>query len=145
LDAKIGTEAWIDKPNQDVDARTTYAQRFDVADVAAIQTYPTGAAKNMGRGMVERYGDRPGRAIDQPAFTLRASAGGTEPGGFIWDNGDGTTRKLETEEASVLQAYERPFIWCGTKTKKFLQIGNAVPPLFAEHILKALIGIEAGL
>ncbi|MGW5267288.1 DNA cytosine methyltransferase [Rhodococcus sp. NPDC003994] len=42
------------------------------------------AAKNMGAGMVARYGERPGRSLDQPAFTLRANAGGSEPGGFVW-------------------------------------------------------------
>lgn len=203
LDAKIGSPEWIDKPNQIKDARTTYGQRFDVEDVAALQSYPTvfrngnqahaakrpldapaptimfgarsnkvewiesnkasdpaasgirvtvdeasalqsyptEAVKNMGRGMVERYGDRPGRSIDNPAFTVRASAGGTEPGGFIWKNEDESTRKTTAFEVGTLQTYEPPFIWCGTKTKQFLQIGNAVPPLLAEHILAALIGI----
>ena len=42
------------------------------------------AVKNMGRGMVERHGERPGRPADAPAFTIRANAGGTEPGGFVW-------------------------------------------------------------
>jgi DNA (cytosine-5)-methyltransferase 1 len=212
-----GTEAGGAEPIAKFHERYTTApgwvgstERLTTDEAAALQSYPTGAAKNMGRGMVERYGNRPGRAIDQPAFTLRASAGGTEPGGFIWDNGNGTTRKLEAEEASalqsypthiaasgtscqvvdprpvthpaptitgagnaefgnrptrravgpgdrdpsgrplmpaetaVLQTYERPFVWCGTKTKKFLQIGNAVPPLLAEHILAALVGIKAG-
>jgi DNA (cytosine-5)-methyltransferase 1 len=205
LDAKIGGPEWIDKPNQDTDSRTTYAQRFDVADVAALQSYPT-AVKNMGKGMVERYGDRPGRAGDQPSFAIRASAGGTEPGGFVLQDEDGRTRKLDVLEAAALQSYpthlaasgtscqvvdprpvtapaptitgagdaewgtrptraagpgdrdpngravtlkeaatlqtfERPFVWRGTKTKQFLQIGNAVPPLLAEHILAALIGV----
>ncbi|UPL13041.1 DNA cytosine methyltransferase [Microbacterium galbinum] len=40
------------------------------------------AEKAMGRGMVARHGDRPGRAAEDPAFTIRASAGGMEPGGF---------------------------------------------------------------
>lgn len=42
------------------------------------------AEKAMGAGMVERYGERPGRTLDQPAFTIRANAGGMEPGGFRW-------------------------------------------------------------
>ncbi|UOE45902.1 DNA cytosine methyltransferase [Agromyces larvae] len=47
------------------------------------------AVKRMGRGMVDRYGDRPGRGADEPAFTIRASAGGMEPGGFVWqEEGD---------------------------------------------------------
>jgi DNA (cytosine-5)-methyltransferase 1 len=41
------------------------------------------AQKVMGRGMVERYGERPGRDAHEPAFTIRASAGGMEPGGFV--------------------------------------------------------------
>jgi len=41
------------------------------------------AHKVMGRGMVERHGDRPGREASEPAFTIRASAGGMEPGGFV--------------------------------------------------------------
>jgi DNA (cytosine-5)-methyltransferase 1 len=131
LDAKIGTEAWIDKPNQDVDARTTYAQRFDVADVAAIQTYPTALRSNYGTG-----GDaskRGERTANQPAPTLTSKADRNK-----WDG----ERNMSADEAGVLQTYARPFIWCGTKTKKFLQIGNAVPPLFAEHILAALLGIK---
>lgn len=243
----------------------------EVDQVSALQSYPTGAVKNMGKGMIERHGDRPGRTVDAPAFTVRASAGGTEPGGFVWTNEDGTTRKATQEEASVLQSYpvaatkqqtagrtarygprpdrsadapaftivghdghprggfewrnedgttrrlatqelaalqsypvvfrngnqvnaakrpldtpaptlmfgarsnkvewigadkaddpaasgervtvdeagtlqtyERPFVWCGSKSKQFLQIGNAVPPLLAEHVLAALIGIRPG-
>lgn len=73
LDAKIGTEVWIDKADQSTDKRTTYGQRFDLAEVAAIQTYPA------------------------------------------------------------------DFKWPCTKTKAFLQVGNAVPPLLAEAVLSALI------
>lgn len=43
-----------------------------------------GAHKMMGPGMVERHGDRPGRSIDQPSFTIRANAGRRELGGFRW-------------------------------------------------------------
>lgn len=133
LDAKIGTPAWIDKPNQNTDNRTTYGQRFDVEDVAAIQSYPAG------RGLMNR-----------PAPTNTGGgtdAGGAEPiakyherytGSPSWV---GDTSRLTTTEAAALQTYEPPFVWCGTKTKQFLQIGNAVPPLLAEHILAALIGV----
>ena len=111
-------------------------ERLTTEEAAALQTYPS-AVKNMGSGMVERHGERPGRTGDQPAFTIRANAGGTEPGGFVLQDEDGT-RKLEPAEASVLQTYRRPFIWCGNKSKQFLQIGNAVPPLLAYCILSAL-------
>ena len=137
LDAKIGTRVWIDKPNQDVDDRTTYAQRFDVADVAALQSYPSG------RGLTDR-----------PSPTI--TGGGTDAGGAEpiakfharytsapgWVGG---TERLTADECATLQSYpSKPFVWCGTKTKQFLQIGNAVPPLLAEAILAALIGLRPG-
>lgn len=71
---------------------------------AALQTYPT-AKKVMGAGMVERYGDRPGRSGDEPAFTIRASAGGREPGGFVFESAEGVARKMRPEEAAALQTF----------------------------------------
>lgn len=189
MDAAIGGPNWLPRTDTpETDGRTKYADRFDVEEVATIQTYPT-AHKNMGRGMVERYGERPGRDGTEPAFTVRASAGGTEPGGFILREADGTERKLDQDEAAALQTFparpewafvrpsttimgdpriaaaghhdhhmegayratqaeahrlrtfpeEPPFQWAGTKSKVFLQIGNAVPPLLAQRILEALL------
>lgn len=118
------------------------AVNVSVEEAAALQSYPT-AVKSMGAGMVERYGERPGRAADQPAFTIRASAGGTEPGGFRFHDENGT-RKMTPEEAAAFQTYEKPFTWRGNKGKQFLQIGNAVPPVLAEAVLAALIGLKPG-
>lgn len=164
------------------------------------------AKKVMGKGMVERHGERPGRDALEPAFTVRASAGGMEPGGFVLvgnqrpsggDGGyqersvhrpaqtitsgsrswtferrglsdrpsptitgggtetggaepiaklarytslptwEGGTHRLLPEEAAVLQSFPGDFDWAGTKTQKFLQIGNAVPPLLGQHVLAA--------
>lgn len=108
-------------------------QRITIEQAATIQSYPGG------RGLTDR-----------PSPTI--TGGGTEAGGAEpiakyherytsapgWV---GATDRLTTDEAASLQTYERPFVWCGTKTKQFLQIGNAVPPLLAEHILAALIGV----
>jgi DNA (cytosine-5)-methyltransferase 1 len=131
------------------------------------------AEKVMGKGMVERHGTRPGRTADQPAFTIRASAGGMEPGGFVLRRGlnnrpaptitgggtetggaepiakfherythlpawEGPTDRLTPAECATLQSYPKDFTWIGSKTNKFLQIGNAVPPLLAEVILTEL-------
>jgi DNA (cytosine-5)-methyltransferase 1 len=260
LDAKIGGPDWIDKPNQDTDARTTYGQRFDVADVAALQSYPTAVRTSMGKPKVDdRNGSHELDPFNRPAHTLTSKSESwlIKAGGADWSdasrltaeqaaalqsyptalrspygtNGDrnrrgeraigqpaptltskadrnkwdgeqmltldqattlqtypthlaasGTTcqvvdprpatapaptitgagnaewgtrptraagpgdrdpkgRRVEPDEAATLQTYEPPFVFCGTKTKQFLQIGNAVPPLLAEHILAALVGI----
>lgn len=170
------------------------------------------AEKRMGAGMVERHGSRPGREAGQPAFTVRANAGGMEPGGFVLRSnygtgGDSANRgeresmqpaptitskagrmkwmfagagstavttsgqrqrpqgepastilgqgsaawtdpttgahidRLTPEECAVLQTFPADFPFQGTKTKKHLQIGNAVPPLLAEVVLRHLIDL----
>lgn len=51
--------------------------------------------------------------------------------------------RLTQEEAQTLQAFPPAFPFQGTKTKRFLQVGNACPPLLAEAILRELMGAEA--
>lgn len=99
------------------------------------------AVKNMGIGMLERHGERPGRDISQPAFTVRASAGGVEPGGFRWKEQDMSDAiRVTPEEAATLQSYPAGFEFKGAKGKRYMQIGNAVPPLLARVVLEALWG-----
>jgi len=47
--------------------------------------------------------------------------------------------RVTVAEAAALQSYPPGFTFCGTKTKQFLQIGNAVPPLLAEAILREVM------
>lgn len=131
------------------------------------------AEKVMGRGMVERHGTRPGRAATEPAFTIRASAGGMEPGGFVLRSNYGTggdpaargerrgdqpaptitskadrnkwdgVRRMTAAEAATLQSYPAGFDFAGGKGKQFLQIGNAVPPLMGGAIVDELLAPAA--
>lgn len=111
-------------------------------EASVLQTYPTGwgftdrpaitVANAVGRGLAGGSGAR--------ATVERA----LEEGTFIPSpNGDGSCYAEDTritpEEAGVLQTYDRPFVWCGTKSKVFLQIGNAVPPLLAQRVLEAVL------
>ena len=109
--------------------------RVTVEEAAALQSYPTG------RGLTDR-----------PSPTI--TGGGVETGGAEpiakykryteapgWQ---GSKDRLSVAEVGTLQTYERPFVWCGSKSKQFLQIGNAVPPVLAEAVLAALIGIRPG-
>ncbi|GGH93904.1 DNA cytosine methyltransferase [Arthrobacter liuii] len=106
-------------------------------EAAALQSYPATVVRtSMGKPKEDdRNGSHELDPFNRPAHTLTSKSDQ-----WLIKCAD-TARKIALDEAGTLQTYERPFVWCGTKTKQFLQIGNAVPPLLAEHILAALIGI----
>ena len=50
--------------------------------------------------------------------------------------------RITVEEAAILQSFPADYPWQGTKTAKFRQVGDAVPPLLAEHVLAMATGIS---
>ncbi|MCM2512733.1 DNA cytosine methyltransferase [Streptomyces griseoincarnatus] len=85
-------------------------------------------------GDVERYE----RALSEPSFTITSTANRCK-----WV-GDGLEeRNLTLAEAAILQSFPVNHPFHGTRTKQFEQVGNAVPPLFAAHIVSVVTGIPA--
>lgn len=74
------------------------------------------------------------RGLDEPAPTL---AFGHERPQWISDTDKDTPTSIRVslEECAVLQSFPVDYPWQGTATKRFQQIGNAVPPLLARAVL----------
>ncbi len=57
----------------------------------------------------------------------------------LWKFGDGgPSRRFAWWEAAIIQSFPPDFKFCGDLISKYRQIGNAVPPLFAQAIAKQL-------
>lgn len=91
-----------------------------------------------GAGMVERHGQRPGRSVDDVAFTVLA----WKDSRLRWEHEDGRTEQFTLADSLRFQSFRSDYPVTGSQTRAQEQIGNAVPPLLAAHILAALTGAE---
>jgi DNA (cytosine-5)-methyltransferase 1 len=78
--------------------------------------------------------------LDMPARTLtcRNLAGATGDMHRVCLP-DGRRRRLLLREAARLQSFPDWFEFCGGETSRFTQVGNAVPPLMAYHLARAVL------
>lgn len=49
--------------------------------------------------------------------------------------------RVTPEEAAIIQSFPPDWPWRGPTWKRFLQVGNAIPPLLAAHVLAEAIGV----
>ena len=100
-----------------------------------------------------------GRPIDlsKPCHTILASAGGYKThwldpehvalkyhkhlrsGGAPWEGTVPGARRLTVEESALIQTFPKWLTFAGKRSAQYTQIGDAVPPLLAEHMAKALV------
>lgn len=81
------------------------------------------------------------RHVDEPASTIRF---GHDPGSarFTYqapgeiEPGRNDSVRVTVAQAAAFQSFPADHPWQGPKTKQFEQLGNAVPPLLAEAVLR---------
>jgi DNA (cytosine-5)-methyltransferase 1 len=106
-----------------------------------------------GAGNQPRPADAPAPTIDSGARQAEWTVGRPSPsltttarsedGGTVRPGADRETTaavRVTIEEAAALQSFPPGYPWAGSKSKQYQQIGNAVPPLLALHVLAALLG-----
>ncbi|MGA5604035.1 DNA cytosine methyltransferase [Streptomyces griseoincarnatus] len=85
--------------------------------------------------------------LKRPATTVCATDRISPPGHRNRDAGGESqfaspdTVRITVAEAAILQSFRPDYPFFGTKTKAFEQVGNAVPPLLAAHVVSAATGI----
>jgi len=89
---------------------------------------------------VRWYKLRPGATVDTARRAGRPVLGAVDAGKTEFEP---EPIRIQQAEAAVLQSFRPDYPWQGTKTKQFEQIGNAVPPLLAAHVIGALVGAGA--
>lgn len=89
-----------------------------------------------GSGMVDRHGERPGRRSDQPAFCVMAWKDSRQ----VWKRDEAKDR-YTLADALAFQTFPSDYPVQGSSTRAHEQIGNAVPPRMALHVIAAVLGV----
>ena len=105
-----------------------------------------------------------GRPIDlsKPCHTILASAGGykthwvdtqevapkyhrhLKDDGIPWEGTVPGARRLTLEESALIQTFPRSLLFAGRRSSQYTQVGDAVPPMLAEHLGRAIVAQMQG-
>jgi len=85
------------------------------------------------------------RGLDQPSSTVTSKSMRWLPEWRYCTTVSGQNApdrvRVTVQEAGILQSFPADYPWQGAKGKQYLQVGNAVPPLLAEAVLREVTGL----
>lgn len=84
------------------------------------------------------YPGHTGSPLDEPAKTLKAGVHGVPGGENMLRRPDGSIRYFTVRESARLQTFPDEMVFHGSWTETMRQLGNAVPSLLAETVLKSV-------
>lgn len=126
-----------------IDRAGSGAVRLTENEAAALQTFPSWPFERPAPTVVGTRRSENGMLIGrQLADDTRRDVGGHQTAKGI-QAGQLSGVRVSGEEGAHLQSFPNGFPFQGSKGKRFLQIGNAVPPLLAESILCGLLHDDA--
>lgn len=84
----------------------------------------------------------------RPSTTVAADLRIAKPGHRDREGGErqhADSIRVTVQEAAILQSFPADYPWQGSKTKQYEQVGNAIPPLLAAHVLASVLRVDLPL
>jgi DNA (cytosine-5)-methyltransferase 1 len=85
-------------------------------------------------------------ALERPATTIQGDPRVAQPGHRDREGGErqfaGKSVRISVEEAAALQSFPAGYPWHGRVGARHRQVGDAVPPLLAAHVIAACLGVQ---
>jgi DNA (cytosine-5)-methyltransferase 1 len=129
------TRSWVLHTNRDQRADGSRQTIDPHSAPAPALTSKSGGQWVLQSGQSVAGEGRAERRMDQPSVSMTGRADLCS-----WTDGV-VKRPIELREAAVIQSFPAGYPWQGTKTKRFEQIGNAVPPVLAAYAASAASGV----
>lgn len=131
----------MDQPAHTITGKATAAFKDGPVDDPCA---PTESRKNR---LGKPTNDDPTQLYPAGVTGIAAGRGTTTPSGVItgkgtaaWGDKDRVqSRRVTVQEAAILQSFPADYVWCGSKTSAYQQVGNAIPPLLAQRILEVVL------